>query len=243
MVRCSINEVCLVLSIKFCSRLGDATSTEYAESILEFTKNSNYALTLANGLLDMLTNGEHSKAMSDLYDMQVQNHEQNEVFKCFSACGGFGGLQTVNTVSETREQIEEEYEKYKNTRIDFNRLRTLKDLGIDIDFLDNIESEMKNFELTRRLQEHLSNNLNLIEKLRATQHERLSQPLPQHLAFVPQAAAEEVHLAHQITQQLSDVAKKLPPSAVVDPYSLRKAMGMSNGEPSLNILLLLQSFQ
>ncbi|XP_039951270.1 bromodomain-containing protein 7 [Bactrocera tryoni] len=207
---------------------GDATSTEYAESILEFTKNSNYALTLANGLLDMLTNGEHSKAMSDLYDMQVQNHEQNEVFKCFSACGGFGGLQTVNTASETREQIEEEYEKYKNTRIDFNRLRTLKDLGIDIDFLDNIESEMKNFELTRRLQEHLSNNLNLIEKLRATQHERLSQPLPQHLAFVPQAGAEEVHLAHQITQQLSDVAKKLPPSAVVDPYSLRKAMGMSN---------------
>ncbi|CAD6999761.1 unnamed protein product [Ceratitis capitata] len=207
---------------------GDATSTEYAESILEFTKDSSYASMLANGLLDILTNGEHSKTMSDLYDMQVQNHEQNEVFKCFSACGGFGGLQTVNTASETREQIEEEYEKYKNTRIDFNRLRTLKDLGIDIEFLDNIESEMKNFELTRRLQEHLSNNLNLIEKLRATQHDRLSQPLPQHLAYVPQAGAEEVHLAHQISQQLTDVAKKLPPSAVVDPYSLRKAMGMSN---------------
>ncbi|XP_053959226.1 bromodomain-containing protein 7 [Anastrepha ludens] len=213
---------------------GDATSTEYAESILQFTNDSNYASMLANGLLDMLTTGEHSKTMSDLYDMQVQNHEQNEVFKCFSACGGFGGLQTVNTTSESREQIEEEYEKYKNTRIDFNRLRTLKDLGIDIDFLDNIEAEMKNFELTRRLQEHLSNNLNLIEKLRATQHERLSQPLPQHLAYVPQASAEEVHLAHQITQQLSDVAKKLPPSAVVDPYSLRKAMGMSNvGLPPL----------
>ncbi|XP_036328173.1 bromodomain-containing protein 7 [Rhagoletis pomonella] len=208
---------------------GDATSTEYAESILEFTKDSNYASMLANGLLDILTNGEHSKAMSDLYDMQVQNHEQHEVFKCFSASGGFGCLQTVTpTASETREQIEEEYEKYKNTRIDFNRLRTLKDLGIDIEFLDNIEAEMKNFELTRRLQEHLSNNLNLIEKLRATQHERLSQPLPQHLAFVPQASAEELHLAHQISQQLGDVAKKLPPSAVVDPYSLRKAMGMSN---------------
>ncbi|XP_067626127.1 bromodomain-containing protein 7 [Eurosta solidaginis] len=208
---------------------GDATSTEYAESILQFTKDSNYASMLANGLLDMLTNGEHSKAMSDLYDMQVQNHEHNEVFKCFSAAGGFGGLQlNVNIASETREQIEEEYEKYKNTRIDFTRLRTLKDLGIDVEFLDNIEAEMKNFELTRRLQEHLSNNLNLIEKLRATQHERLSQPLPQHLAYVPQAGAEELHLAHQITQQLSDVAKKLPPSAVVDPYSLRKAMGMSN---------------
>uniref|UniRef100_A0A1A9VME5 Bromo domain-containing protein n=1 Tax=Glossina austeni TaxID=7395 RepID=A0A1A9VME5_GLOAU len=203
---------------------GDATSTEYAESILQFTKDSSYATMLANGLLDVLTNGEHSKCMQDLYDLQVQNYEQQEALKCFNS---LGPIIDSTASSETRAQIEHEYEKYKNTRIDFNRLRTLNDIGIDVGFLDDIEKEMKNFELTRRLQEHLSNNLNLIDKLRQTQHERLSQPLPQHLALVPQPSAEETQLANQITQQLADAAKKLPPSAIADPYSLRKAMGLS----------------
>ncbi|XP_037957986.1 bromodomain-containing protein 7 [Teleopsis dalmanni] len=202
---------------------GDATSTEYAESILQFTKDSDYSSMLANSLLDVLTNGEHSKAMADLYDLQVQNYEINEALKCFSV---FNGKQVV---TETREQIEEEYERYKNTRIDFNRLRTLNELGIEVDFLDTVEAEMKNFELTRRLQEHLSNNLSLIERLRAAQNERLSQPLPPHLSQVQPVGQEETHIAHQITQQLTDVVKKLPPSAIADVYSLRKGMGMSFG--------------
>lgn len=33
-----------------------------------------------------------------------------------------------------------------------------------------------------------------------------------------------------MTQQISDLAKKLPPSAIADPYALRKAMGMSYGK-------------
>lgn len=181
---------------------------------------------LANGLLDVLTNGEHTKAMSDLYDMQCLNYEQAEVQKCFNETS----LDAAAAAAETREQIEEEYEKYKYTTIDFNRLRSLNDIGIDVSFLDNIEAEMKNFELTRRLQEHLSNNLNLIEKLRATQNERLSQPLPPHLSQVQPPGQEETHLASQITQHLSDLAKKLPPAAIADPYSVRRAMGMSFGK-------------
>lgn len=205
---------------------GDATSTEYAESILQFTKDSSYATMLANGLLDILTSGEHSKGMQDLYDLQVQNYEQQEALKCFN---NTGPVVDSSASQETRAEIEKEYEKYKNTRIDFNRLRTLNDLGIKVDFLDDVEKEMKNFELTRRLQEHLSNNLNLIDKLRNTQHDRLSQPLPQHLGLVQPASQEETQLAQQITQQLTDVVKKLPPSAVTDPYALRKAMGLSFG--------------
>ncbi|XP_023294615.2 bromodomain-containing protein 7 [Lucilia cuprina] len=203
---------------------GDATSTEYAESILQFTKDSSYATMLANGLLDILTNGEHSKGMQELCDLQLQNYEQQEALKCFN---NSGPVVDSSASVETRAEIEREYEKYKNTRIDFNRLRTLDDLGIKVDFLDDIEKEMKNFELTRRLQEHLSNNLNLIDKLRNTQHERLSQPLPQHLGLVQPPSQEETQLAQQITQQLTDVVKKLPPSAVTDPYALRKAMGLS----------------
>lgn len=203
---------------------GDASSAEYAESILQFTKDSAYGTTIANGLLDILTNGEHSKSLDELYTMQLQRYEQREIEKCFQPD------KEEKQTPETAEQIELEYEKYKNTRLDFKRLRSLKDLGIDVGFLDEMETEMKNFELSRRMQEHLSNNLTLIEKLRVIQNERLSQPLPSHLALVQPPGQEETHTAQQLTQQLTDLAKKLPPSAIADQYALRKAMGMSYGE-------------
>lgn len=211
---------------------GDASSAEYAESILQFTKDSNYGTTVANGLLDILTNGEHSKSLDELYNMQLQSYEKREIEKCFT--NQHQQRQSEPSASsETSEQIEMEYEKYKNTRLDFKRLRSLKELGIDIRFLDDMETDMKNFELSRRMQEHLSNNLTLIEKLRLIQNERLSQPLPLHLALVQPAGQEETQTAQQLTQQLSELAKKLPPSAIADQYALRKAMGMSYGKLSL----------
>ncbi|BFF95691.1 bromodomain-containing protein 9 [Drosophila madeirensis] len=203
---------------------GDASSAEYAESILQFTKDSSFGTNIANGLLDILTNGEHSKSLDELYNMQLHSYEHQEIEKCFDT------EQTSPSQSqplETQEQIEQEYEKYKNTRVDFKRLQSLKELGIDVSFLDSMETEMKNFELNRRMHEHLSNNLTLIEKLRVTQHERLSQPLPSHLGLVQPAGQEEAQTAHQLTQQITDLAKKLPPSAIADPFALRKAMGMS----------------
>ncbi|XP_034098354.1 bromodomain-containing protein 7 [Drosophila albomicans] len=205
---------------------GDASSAEYAESILQFTKDSSYGTTIANGLLDILTNGEHSKSLDELYSMQLQSYEQKEIDKCFTNQQKQRQSEP-STSNETSEQIELEYEKYKNTRLDFKRLRTLKDLGIDVGFLDEMETDMKNFELSRRMQEHLSNNLTLIEKLRVIQNERLSQPLPSHLALVQPAGQEETQIAQQLSQQLTDLAKKLPPAAIADQYALRKAMGMS----------------
>ncbi|KAH8260108.1 hypothetical protein KR026_003107 [Drosophila bipectinata] len=200
---------------------GDASSAEYAESILQFTKDSSYGTTIANGLLDILTNGEHSKSLEELYNMQLHSFEQREIAKCFE--------QEEETAAhqETTEQIEKEYEKYKNTHVDFKRLKSLQDLGIDVSFLDGMETEMKNFELNQRMHEHLSQNLTLIEKLRVTQQDRLSQPLPSHLGLVQPAGQEEIQTAAQLTQQISEMAKKLPPSAIADPYSLRKAMGMT----------------
>ncbi|KAH8293073.1 hypothetical protein KR044_000493 [Drosophila immigrans] len=214
---------------------GDASSAEYAESILQFTKDSSYGTTIANGLLDILTNGEHSKSLDELYSMQLQRYEQKEIDKCFSDPQQQRQSEP-STSNETSEQIELEYEKYKNTRLDFKRLRSLKDLGIDVGFLDEMETDMKNFELSRRMQEHLSNNLTLIEKLRVIQNERLSQPLPSHLAQVQPPGLEETQTAQQISQQLTDLAKKLPPSAIADQYALRKAMGMSYGKCPYRII-------
>jgi len=103
---------------------GDASSAEYAESILQFTKDSSYGTTIANGLLDILTNGEHSKSLDELYNMQLHSYEQREISKCFEQ------EEETPCPQETAEQIEQEYEKYKNTAVDFKRLQSLGDLGI-----------------------------------------------------------------------------------------------------------------
>lgn len=216
---------------------GDASSAEYAESILQFTKDSSYGTTIANGLLDILTNGEHSKSLEELYNMQLHSYEQREIAKCFEQ------EEETAAQQETAEQIEKEYEKYKNTHVDFKRLKSLQDLGIDVSFLDGMETEMKNFELNQRMHEHLSQNLTLIEKLRVTQQDRLSQPLPNHLGLVQPAGQEEIQTAAQLTQQISEMAKKLPPSAIADPYSLRKAMGMTYGKLIIIFIFVSTNFK
>lgn len=86
---------------------GDASSAEYAESILQFTKDSNYGTTIANGLLDILTNGEHSKSLDELYNMQLHSYEQREIEKCFEQ------EEETSSQQETTAQIEQEYENTK----------------------------------------------------------------------------------------------------------------------------------
>lgn len=78
------------------------------------------------------------------------------------------------------------------------------------------------------LQTKLDTNTSLIEQLHQVQHERLSTPIQQHLSFVYQPNKQEVDLADQITSNLTNIAKKLPPSAIAPSAGIRKAMGLSS---------------
>lgn len=64
----------------------------------------------------------------------------------------------------------------------------------------------------------------------------MSQTLPAHLANVPRPNADEVHLASQITANLTEMAKQLPPNAITAPHAIRKALGVSNGKIKLNAI-------
>jgi len=66
----------------------------------------------------------------------------------------------------------------------------------------------------------------LLNNLRQTQHERLSAPPPTHLANIQKPTETEVTLAEKITDNLANIAKKLPPSAIAPVDGLRKAMGI-----------------
>uniref|UniRef100_T1GWM6 Bromo domain-containing protein n=1 Tax=Megaselia scalaris TaxID=36166 RepID=T1GWM6_MEGSC len=178
---------------------GDEESADYAESIMEFTKDSSYASRLANGLLDLLTQGEHSKTISELYENQVQ-----------------------------RAEVEEEYEKYKDVKIDFDNLKSLNDLGIDTTFVSAMEKEFKTYEVNKQMTDELKTNHSLLSKLYQTQYDRLSQSLPTHLQQVSQAGSDEHELALRITQNLTEIVKNVNPGDVVDIREVRKAMGMAD---------------
>lgn len=67
----------------------------------------------------------------------------------------------------------------------------------------------------------------MLGRLKQVQHERLSAPPPAHLSNVSKATEAEVMLAEKITDNLTDIAKKLPPSAMAPVDGLRRAMGIA----------------
>lgn len=66
---------------------------------------------------------------------------------------------------------DDEYEKYKDTKIDFDILRTLGDVGVNVDFLGGMEEEIKTFEIYKSLENRLENNSELLGRLRQV-HEK-----------------------------------------------------------------------
>lgn len=72
----------------------------------------------------------------------------------------------------------------------------------------------------------LEETAQLIGDLQKAQNERLrlpTQPIPPH---APQPSDEELRLADRITENLTELAKSVPPGNIVSEEALRKAMGV-----------------
>lgn len=89
------------------------------------------------------------------------------------------------------------------------------------------EEEFKYSEERATLQSRLDDTSQMLGRLKQVQHERLSAPPPAHLSNVSKAADAEVMLAEKITDNLTDIAKKLPPSGIAPVDGLRRAMGIA----------------
>lgn len=86
---------------------------------------------------------------------------------------------------------------------------------------------MKLSEERAALQSRLDDTSQMIGRLKQAQHDRLSAPPPAHLSNVPKPSENEVALADKITDNLTEIAKKLPPSAIAPVDGLRRAMGIA----------------
>ncbi|XP_060077023.1 bromodomain-containing protein 7-like [Ylistrum balloti] len=179
------------------STYGDETGVQYARSIMDFTEHSgDYAIAMVDNLLDILTKGEHSKTQKLLEEQKAQQemHTQESVAELPSA-----------------------------TAADISSLRSLSQLGVDVSFLDQYESEPPKDPI----QEKLDQTASLLNDLQQTQSERLSSKLPPHLALVPGPSEKELQLAQKVTKELKELAKSANPRGVVSVQGVRSALGVN----------------
>ncbi|XP_018050910.1 PREDICTED: bromodomain-containing protein 7 isoform X1 [Atta colombica] len=191
---------------------GDETAVQYAESILDFAKDCDYTLTMVDDLLDILTGGDHRKTKKFIEEKRRLREEEEKIKHLLEK-----PMQDVNRNIPLLDKV----------KVDIEQLKTLSDLGIDINFLDNLEEDFKYSEERAALQSRLDDTSQMLGRLKQVQHERLSAPPPAHLSNVPKAADTEVMLAEKITDNLTDIAKKLPPSGIAPVDGLRRAMGIA----------------
>ncbi|XP_044261561.1 bromodomain-containing protein 7 isoform X1 [Tribolium madens] len=182
---------------------GSDTAVQYAESVLDFVKDSDYATHLVDSLLDLLTGGDHSKTRRVL-DENKKLREEEEAVKTMLE------MKPIDAI-----------------KVDVEELRSLQDVGIDINFLDNMEEEIKLSEERHELQQKLDSMCQLLQKLQQTQHQRLSQPPPVHLSQCVPPSEEELQVAENITENLTEIAKRVNPGEIVPVGGVRKALGVA----------------
>ncbi|XP_052060105.1 bromodomain-containing protein 7-like isoform X1 [Mytilus californianus] len=112
----------------------------------------------------------------------------------------------------------------KSANIDFDSLRGLSDLGVDMSFLDSMEKSMKKEK--DPVQEKLDQTATLLNDLQQTQNERLSQNLPPHITQVPGPSEKEIQLAQKVTKELKELAREAQPANISSVQGLRNAMGV-----------------
>jgi len=105
-------------------------------SILNFTKDSDYAMTMADNLLDLMTGGDHrkTKRMLDerkkqviLDDIKKPNSQlqQSSCQPLVTSQTNTGSSNVITTNSQT-----------KSAPIQIDQLKSLSELGIDTKFID-----------------------------------------------------------------------------------------------------------
>ena len=183
----------------------DPAGVQYAESVLNFSRNCDYAMYVVDYLLDILTGNEHRKTCKYIEEMKTLRKEDELMDKAFN---------DVNN---------DKVEETKNS-VDFEALKTLQDDGIDMSFLDALQPfYAKNEEKTP--DSMLQSNADLIDQLKNVQNDRLSGPPPAHFSQMPKASEKEVELAKNIQTNLVDMVSQLKPSSVIADTPLRSALG------------------
>lgn len=212
---------------------GDDAAVQYAESILDFAKDNDYTITMVDNLLDILTHGEHRRTKKNLEDRRKMREEEERMRVILDSARSQESASVPATSPNVPIQSSQSQPPAPTPPVtipvqamNLDNLRSLGDLGIDTSFLEGVEVLRKEVEEQQQAQVQLNHTGGLIENLQQVQSDRLSTAPPQHLSQVMQPSLTEVSLAEKITENLTDLAKRVPPAAIVPVTAIRKAMGV-----------------
>merc|ERR550532_3472127 len=104
----------------------DPAGVQYAESVLNFSRNCDYAMYVVDHLLDILTGNEHRKTSKYIEEMKNLRKEDELLDKAFTE------------VPDTSEDKSNETDSNKKG-IDFTSLKSLEKDGIDMSFLESLQ--------------------------------------------------------------------------------------------------------
>ncbi|CAH0724470.1 unnamed protein product, partial [Brenthis ino] len=124
-----------------------------------------------------------------------------------------------NQVEQTPPKEENDLSKVK---IDIAQLRTLSELGIDVEFLSELEEEARDYGLGAALRHTHA----LLAELEREQRARLAAA-PAHLAQAARAGGAEREAARLAAAWLRGMAARVPPGALAPRAALRAAMGVT----------------
>lgn len=108
------------------STYGDDVGVAYAESIKNFSKNCEYATFIVDHLLDILTGNEHKKTSKYVEEQKNLRLEENAVKAAFDT-------------------------DIKREAIDFESLKSLSNDGIDMSFLDSLQTQYADFQVIKQV--------------------------------------------------------------------------------------------
>lgn len=174
-------------------------------SIHDFlAKSQDYPYVMADGLLDVLTKGGHSRSLRELETPMVDGEGQH------------GRSDTIKDV----EIIETEAANKLDSNNDrLTALKAVTNFGIHVEEFDSEEAEI--------FQKKLDETTKLLRELQDAQNERLSTKPPPNMICLLGPSYKEMHLAERVTNNLKELAQQVTPGDIVSTYGIRKAMGIS----------------
>jgi len=232
------------------STYGDDTGIHYAKSLQAFVKDaSSFSHEAVDRLLDVLTEGAHSKYLKQMAEIekieeekQAKENENIEQKKEVTVSSESESLQEVNKtasvagpsetskVSLTASTTPNLSSTGDATKIDFQSLLSLADEGIDVSFLKPRDDTSSNDSLSSLLSDKLHATGKLLDDLQEVQSARLSHRPDGPAGSTPEVAIrpspQEKNIADRVTENLKDLTSQACPEDVISIDSLRAAMGI-----------------
>ncbi|XP_072947910.1 bromodomain-containing protein 7 isoform X3 [Epargyreus clarus] len=112
-------------------------------------------------------------------------------------------------------------------KIDLEQLRGLSALGVDVDFLAELEDDILAAHHDYGISAPLNHTYDLLVKLEKEQRDRLSATPPWHLSLAARAGGAERELARLAAGWLRGMLARVPPRHVAPLPALRAAMGVT----------------